>query len=56
MDHAQENLTSTDKGVGMCRRMLAQQIKVVQEGGDPLGVNFDPQQQLVVLEAGNFFQ
>lgn len=54
--HSEEHLTSTDKGVGMCRRMLAQQIKIVQEGGDPIGVNFDPAQQVVVLEAGNFFQ
>ena len=54
--HSEEHLTTTDKGVGMCRRMLAQQIKIVQEGGDPLGVNFDPAQQVVVLEAGNFFQ
>jgi len=36
--------------------MLAQQIKIVQEGGDPVGVNFDASQQVVVLEAGNFFQ
>ena len=54
--HSEEHLTSTDKGVGMCRRMLAQQIKIVQDGGDPVGVNFDPAQQVVVLEAGNFFQ
>jgi len=26
------------------------------DGGDPVGVNFDPAQQVVVLEAGNFFQ
>jgi hypothetical protein len=36
--------------------MLAQQIKVVQDGGDPVGVAFDPVDQVVVLEAGNFFE
>jgi nitrite reductase/ring-hydroxylating ferredoxin subunit len=53
--HSEEHLTSTDKGVGMCRRLLAQQIKIVEEGGDPIGVNFDPAQQVVELEAGNYF-
>ncbi len=54
--HSEEHLTTTDKGIGMVRHLLAQQIKVVQEGGDPVGVTFDPAEQVVVLEAGNFFE
>ena len=54
--HSEEHLTTTDKGIGMVRRMLAQQIKVVQDGGDPVGITFDPAEQVVVLEAGNFFE
>ncbi|HVV94046.1 MAG TPA: aromatic ring-hydroxylating dioxygenase subunit alpha [Hyphomicrobiales bacterium] len=54
--HSDEHLATTDRGVVMCRRMLAQQIKVVQEGGDPLGVAYDPADQVVKLEAGNFFE
>jgi hypothetical protein len=54
--HSDEHLATTDKGVVMCRRMLSQQIKLVQQGGDPLGVAYDPADQVVTLEAGNFFE
>jgi nitrite reductase/ring-hydroxylating ferredoxin subunit len=54
--HSDEHLATSDKGVVMCRRLLAQQIKRVQEGGDPLGVAYDPADQVVALEAGNFFE
>jgi phenylpropionate dioxygenase-like ring-hydroxylating dioxygenase large terminal subunit len=35
--HSEERLTAADKGVGVLRRMLKQQIKVVREGGNPAG-------------------
>jgi nitrite reductase/ring-hydroxylating ferredoxin subunit len=54
--HSDEHLATSDKGVMMCRRMLAQQIKRVQDGDDPLGVAYDPAEQVVALEAGNFFE
>ena len=52
--HSEEHLVSSDKGVAMLRRLLARQIKAVQDGGDPLGVSFDPANDLVKLDAGNF--
>ena len=53
--HSEEHLASRDKGVVMLRRLLRQQIKIVQEGGDPAGVVFDPNQAEVKVAAGNFF-
>jgi len=54
--HSEEHLATSDKGVGMLRRSLLQQIKAVQQGRDPAGVIFDPAQELVRVEAGNFFR
>jgi phenylpropionate dioxygenase-like ring-hydroxylating dioxygenase large terminal subunit len=54
--HSEENLATSDKGVVMLRRLLKQQIKLVQEGRDPLGVNFDPAEAVVKVEAGNFYK
>ena len=41
--HADEHLATTDRGVVMLRRLLAEQIDVVEKGGDPVGVSFDPE-------------
>ena len=54
--HSEEHLATSDKGVAMLRRTLAQQIKAVQEGRDPAGLIFDPGQELVRVPAGNFFR
>ena len=54
--HSEEHLATSDKGVAMLRRLLTQQIKVVQEGGDPQGVCFDESQALVKVLSGNFYQ
>ncbi len=35
--HSDEHLAGSDKGLVMLRRLLARQIRVVQEGGDPEG-------------------
>lgn len=53
--HSGEHLAMSDKGVAMLRRLLRQQIKLVQEGGDPIGVTFDP---AVVnkVNSGNYFR
>ena len=52
--HSEERLVSSDRGVVMFRRRLAEQIEAVRAGRDPLGVTFDPAHALVRVEAGNF--
>ena len=54
--HSEEHLVTSDKGINMQRRMLKQQIKVVKEGGDPVGVVFDPDESLVKIRSGNYFR
>ena len=39
----------------MQRRMLKAQIRVVAEGGDPIGVTFDPAKPPVNVRSGNFY-
>jgi hypothetical protein len=54
--HSEEHLATSDKGIGMLRRLLRRQIMVVQDGGDPIGVTFDPRSALNKCGAGNFFR
>jgi hypothetical protein len=53
--HSEENLVSSDRGVGRLRAFLRQQIKTVEQGGDPLGVAYKPEEELYQVRAGNFF-
>jgi hypothetical protein len=53
--HSEEHLASSDRGIILQRRMLKAQIKVVADGGDPIGVAFDPEKVLVTLRSGNFY-
>jgi len=54
--HSEEHLASTDRDIIMQRRMLKAQIKVVAQGGDPVGVKFDPDEALVTVSSGNFYK
>jgi phenylpropionate dioxygenase-like ring-hydroxylating dioxygenase large terminal subunit len=54
--HSEEHLVTSDRGIMMQRKLLAQQIEVVSKGGDPLGVNFDPDQALFRIRSGNFYR
>jgi len=54
--HSEEHLATTDKGVVMLRRLLREQIRIVQNGGDPLGVCFDPAKAVHHVVAGNFYR
>lgn len=50
--HSEEHLVTSDRGVGLLRRNLRQQLAAVAEGRDPVGVSMDETQALVRLEAG----
>jgi nitrite reductase/ring-hydroxylating ferredoxin subunit len=53
--HSEEHLATSDRGIGLLRRMLRQQIALVAEGGDPAGVQFDEKNALVQIVSGNFY-
>jgi hypothetical protein len=55
-NHLDEHLRTSDRGVMMLRRLLQEQIRLVQQGGDPVGVTFDPAQARYKTEAGNYFR
>ena len=40
----------------MHRRLLELQIKLVEEGGDPINVIRDPTKALIKIRSGNFFK
>ncbi|MGH7832016.1 MAG: aromatic ring-hydroxylating dioxygenase subunit alpha, partial [Candidatus Binatia bacterium] len=42
-DRANEHLGETDRGIIMFRKLLRDQIRIVQNGGDPIGINRDPE-------------
>lgn len=53
--HSEEHLATSDRGIGMLRRMVRQQITRVAEGGDPEGVHFDEKEALLHVLSGNFY-
>ena len=50
-DRSQEQLGISDRGVVMFRRMLQEQIKIVQQGGDPINTVRDPEKNKCILLA-----
>jgi hypothetical protein len=52
--HSDERLSTTDRGVSMVRRQFKEQVRIVAEGGDPVGVSFDPADAVQDLVAGNY--
>jgi hypothetical protein len=54
--HSEEHLASSDRGVSLLRRLLKQQIKIVMEGGDPLGVAFTPEDAVNKVTSGNYIR
>lgn len=54
--HSEEHLVTSDQGIGMLRRLLRKQIRLVQEGGNPIGVNFDPSKAVSYFKAGNLYR
>ncbi len=47
-DRTQERLAASDQGVALFRKMLREQIKVVQDGGDPIGLVRDPEKNKMI--------
>ena len=47
-DRAKEHLGESDRGIIMLRKLLREQIQAVQNGGDPIGSNMDPNKDKVI--------
>jgi hypothetical protein len=41
-------LGESDRGILMFRKLLRDQIRAVESGGDPIGVNMDPKNDEIV--------
>jgi phenylpropionate dioxygenase-like ring-hydroxylating dioxygenase large terminal subunit len=54
-EHLDENLETSDRGIVQLRKMLRQQIEIVRDGGDPMGVTFDVAQRVFKTDAGNYY-
>jgi hypothetical protein len=52
--HSEEHLVTSDKGIGMQRRMLRRALETVAAGGDPPGLSFD-NDAVTKVPSGNFF-
>lgn len=50
--HSEEHLVGSDRGVVMLRSLLDRQVKLVETGGDPLGVAFAGASDRIELDAG----
>ena len=47
-DRTQERLGASDLGISIFRKMLQEQIQSVQEGGDPIGLVRDPEENKMI--------
>lgn len=54
--HSEEHLATSDRGIVLLRRLLLQQVEIVQRGGDPAGVSFDADAPPVKFSAGNWIE
>ena len=53
-DRSQEHLGATDRGIILFRQLLAEQITVVERGGEPLALVRDPaKNQIIEFESRN---
>jgi 5,5'-dehydrodivanillate O-demethylase len=48
-DRTQEHLGAGDRGIVMFRRLLKEQIEIVKNGGDPMGVIRDPEKNKMIF-------
>ena len=54
--HSEEHLVTSDKGIGLQRRMLRRALETVAAGGNPPGLVFDEDLAPVHVPSGNFFR
>jgi hypothetical protein len=54
--HSEEHFAQSDRGILMLRRLLQQQLDLLAQGRDPVGVSYDPAAPPIVFEAGNFIR
>jgi 5,5'-dehydrodivanillate O-demethylase len=47
-DRSKENLGESDRGITLFRRILRDQIRIVQEGGDPMALVRDPEKNRII--------
>lgn len=47
-DRTQENLGASDVGIAALRRLLREQIEIVRNGGEPMGVLRDPAKNVII--------
>ncbi|WP_291691154.1 Rieske 2Fe-2S domain-containing protein [Bradyrhizobium sp.] len=52
--HSEEHLVTSDKGIGLQRRMLRRALEMVAAGGDPPGLSFD-EGTVTHVPSGNFY-
>ena len=48
MDRSKEHLGESDRGIILLRKMLKEQIEIVQNGGEPRGVVRDPEKNTCI--------
>jgi phenylpropionate dioxygenase-like ring-hydroxylating dioxygenase large terminal subunit len=53
--HSEEHLVTSDRGIGMQRRMLRRALETIAAGGDPPGLQFSDENQPTRVPSGNFF-
>lgn len=54
--HSEERLGTSDKGIIMLRKLLKKQMRTVQEGGDPIGLVFKPEDVVQRVGSGNYYR
>jgi len=53
--HSEEHLVTSDKGIGMQRRMLRRALEAIAADGNPPGLLFSEDQEPIKVPSGNFF-
>ena len=48
-DRSQEHLGATDRGIILFRQLLAKQIKIVEQGGEPMALVRDPEKNCSII-------